>query len=1580
MYDTTMERIKRQGAQRSELALTVLGWISHARRPLLIEELRHALAVDFNDEATHDRLHQVDVENLVRPQLLIDVCAGLITIEPESKVVQLVHFTTQEYFNKNGEIHFPTIPAKIAGTCLTYLLVDEFDAGPCLKPDFLQRRLEQHPFYEYAASNWGDHVRGKFEIKCLDLILELIRNDKKLCASLEAYNLQEREFFRWCNRFGSMPENFGPLHCASSQGLDEAIKILLAEGKDPGEIDGTFKTSVHWAAWRGHCSSLRLLLDTGFDIHTPSEDGFLLLETAVDQDREEAVQLLLDRGFEIDRKGFGEHTALLTASLMGRENLVHLLLQRKASCHLTTKFGETALLKAVLSGRKGIVKILLDHGAEVAAANSCGNTALHCAAYTGQVDIIELLLEAGAEINMRTTNGATVLHLAANQGHEDTVRYLIGKGANIEAKTADESEDLMPLIREVGRCIPQMVQLKACGRGATPLYEAALHGHEKVVYCLVNSGALLDTKDADMSTLLMAVASTIGHGRRFYFRDVSTSKAIKASALSLAEFLVGQGADVNASNKLQITPLLISAREGFLELIELLEKHNADVKAKDDKDSMMLHFAANGGHSDVVDRLLKQGADLETKNKEGCTALHLAAQAGAIEVTRMLLDGGAEIEVSDDEGRTPLIRAVWSHDAEYVQFLLDRGADPEYRVFHDLDALYCAVLNNEVAIMKVLVGDSLDLVKALEERKFIHLAAERGDLEVVRVLVKCGVGIASEDEHGDTAIHYAAGAGRTKVVQYLVEEGAEIDAQGRSRRTPLLYAALEGQDETATLLCDKGAKLDYVCEKNTTALGLALDVGHLSLARLLAERGAQLDYREDRMWEAYGDGKPEMLQFLIEYWGSSSPIPEEISLKLMEVAAESKDLAFAKFLVERKIPVNGKEMSRTTALTTAIYNGDLEMVTLLLENGANTAESFYDRNPVHFALKLGEEEIAHYLAEHDVEFQANEAMFIAIQQGLCSFASKTLLEGANAPISKLQDRDVDGNTYLHLAVRHGHIDCTRLLLDHGADVDATNLKLATPLFAASLATSRLLLEKGANVNATDTFGNTVLHHSSQSPELDSLERMELLISHGADLNRGDSVGDTPLHISCTSGWTDRVALLLAKGADISARANDNNQPIHLAALSRRYRWDSFDDPDSIFQDPIDLLLKHGVDINARGLHQRTPLHMAVRSPMLIEYLLGNGADIEAEDDEKMTPLLHACVTDSPVMTFETLLRNGADMHKVDILGRDTLELALDSGIEEGAESLLKNGFPATKRSLGVKSFALHRAAKGGYTTLLSHLLQQEDADVEEKDKRGVSPLAYAIFEEQLDCVEMLLKHGADPCSSASCGCAKEHMDPLVITAAKESTAEILLLMVEHGADPNVRNEHNNTALMWAAEKGNHKCLEALLGIEGIEVDLVDDDGDTALNCAAIRGEFETTRLLLGRKDVNRDIKNKEGRTAKQTAEKKQYRHLVRLFEADEQGLDLKDVEAYAPKDYHSDDSGSRSEGRIVVRRRRTSRSNSWDSLASEKEPSGVSLRHDPSGNEWSEEEDQVVDLVEEEAEGAVPPLASGQDIVELPIR
>ncbi|KAH6672607.1 hypothetical protein B0J14DRAFT_483401, partial [Halenospora varia] len=92
-YEQAMERVNGQKAGFRELANNVLSWITRAERPLTTSELRHALAVET-------KAAELDEKNLPDTEDMISVCAGLVTIDQESKVIRLVHYTAQRYFER----------------------------------------------------------------------------------------------------------------------------------------------------------------------------------------------------------------------------------------------------------------------------------------------------------------------------------------------------------------------------------------------------------------------------------------------------------------------------------------------------------------------------------------------------------------------------------------------------------------------------------------------------------------------------------------------------------------------------------------------------------------------------------------------------------------------------------------------------------------------------------------------------------------------------------------------------------------------------------------------------------------------------------------------------------------------------------------------------------------------------------------------------------------------------------------------------------------------------------------------------------------------------------------------------------------------------------------------------------------------------------------------------------------------------------------------------------------------------------------------------------------------------------------
>jgi hypothetical protein len=84
-----MERINSQVIDFKELARQVLSWIICAKRPLTTLELQHALAVEVGKT-------KLNKHNLPEIEDMVSVCAGLVTVDEESDIIRLVHYTTQE--------------------------------------------------------------------------------------------------------------------------------------------------------------------------------------------------------------------------------------------------------------------------------------------------------------------------------------------------------------------------------------------------------------------------------------------------------------------------------------------------------------------------------------------------------------------------------------------------------------------------------------------------------------------------------------------------------------------------------------------------------------------------------------------------------------------------------------------------------------------------------------------------------------------------------------------------------------------------------------------------------------------------------------------------------------------------------------------------------------------------------------------------------------------------------------------------------------------------------------------------------------------------------------------------------------------------------------------------------------------------------------------------------------------------------------------------------------------------------------------------------------------------------------------
>ncbi|KID85906.1 Ankyrin repeat-containing domain protein [Metarhizium guizhouense ARSEF 977] len=498
-FDDAMQRVNAQSPGRRELAVQVLGWITCARRALTTLELQHALAVEINKP-------EFDENNLADIQDLVSVCAGLVTIDEESMAIRLVHYTLQEYLENTQDKWFRNLQAQMALKCVTYLSFSAFESGRCQCEEDLEERLRLHPFYIYAACDWGHHAR-EAETP-YDDVEYFLRCQKKVEASIQAlWFIRQRPR---CTLYTFIehrnPQTPG-LHSAAYFGIYSAVwGQLVKNNMDPNSRDADNQTPMSYAAENGHVAVVKLLLDHGADANLNFKFGSESpLFNAASRGHLAIVKLLLDNGADANKDVLSR--PLEYAARRGYLAIVKLLLDNGADANKDVH--SKPLDHAARRGYLAIVKLLLDKGAKVDSKNEYGGTALWHAVVKGHKAVVELLLEKGANIDSKDINEQTPLMAAAAIGDASMVMFLLEKGADINTKDRNRRTSLWLASKEPDAAIVKLLLEKGAhvdpqddDQGRTPLIWAVIRRDESLVSLLLQNGASCEMKDKDGRTPL----------------------------------------------------------------------------------------------------------------------------------------------------------------------------------------------------------------------------------------------------------------------------------------------------------------------------------------------------------------------------------------------------------------------------------------------------------------------------------------------------------------------------------------------------------------------------------------------------------------------------------------------------------------------------------------------------------------------------------------------------------------------------------------------------------------------------------------------------------------------------------------------------------------------------------------------------------------------------------------------------------------------------------------------------------------------------------------------------------------------
>jgi ankyrin repeat protein len=469
-YDKAIKQIDEQLPGDCLLAKRALSWITYAQRPLTTKELCHAVSIEQDDKA-------LDSDDIYDVEGVISVCAGLVAIDEESNIIRLVHYTTQEYFERVRLEWTPGAQKEIAIACLTYLSFDTFRSGSCASDKAFEQRLAENAFLDYSARHWSEHIR-LVESTTSHLSLAFLCDEVLVDCTIQAASAPDYKYLGYSGHF---PNRTSGLHVTARYGLLYLTERLLMSkhgdsntGADSKDSYG--QTPLSWAAENGHEAVVKLLLaKDGVDPDSKSSSGRTPLSWAAKNGHEAVVKLLLAKdGVDPDSKDSFGQTPLSWAAQDGHEAVVKLLLAKDGvGPDSKDGYGQTPLSWAAQDGHWAVVKLLLaKDGVDPDSKDDYGRTPLSWAACYGHEAVVKLLLaKDGVDPDSKDTeSGRTPLSWAGGNGHEAVVKLLLAKdGVDPDSKDTES--------------------------GRAPLLWAARYGHEAVVKLLLKNKANTNAED-----------------------------------------------------------------------------------------------------------------------------------------------------------------------------------------------------------------------------------------------------------------------------------------------------------------------------------------------------------------------------------------------------------------------------------------------------------------------------------------------------------------------------------------------------------------------------------------------------------------------------------------------------------------------------------------------------------------------------------------------------------------------------------------------------------------------------------------------------------------------------------------------------------------------------------------------------------------------------------------------------------------------------------------------------------------------------------------------------------------------------
>lgn len=480
-----------------------------------------------------------------------------------------------------------------------------------------------------------------------------------------------------------------------------------------------------------------------------------------------------------------------------------------------------------------------------------------------------------------------------------------------------------------------------------------------------------------------------------------------------------------------------------------------------------------------------------------------------------------------------------------------------------------------------------------------------------------------------------------------------------------LRAAREGDVHRLKALVERTPALAMVEYNYTPPLHFAVREGHLALTEYLIELGA--DFAGYRTYP-YGDAlltmaeereHNEVAALLRGHLSRQFAVAEGMRPIIEAGRAGDRNRVIEELRRDPSLARKSNEVG-DTALHNAAHQGDLELVELLLDGGADPDAVRGDGyRPIHLALLADwkarvPESRRHAIASLLLARGARHSMFIAAMLHDLPYIRQALRDNS----SRANEEDTNHFRPLTGAAETNDVALARLLLEHGADPNLPEEgsprghALWTAVHFRRRELAKLLVEHGADPNAMVESSGTPMMRAEGDRELTAL-----LLAHGGKLEKDEhSIG----HFISRSAYADVERMLTADPSLINderegwgfgillgpASAGDHRMIELLMRFGARVPLVTEWAPFYYFKHEAtaEYLLEHGMDPDHMNFHRTTLLHyMASEGEMAkARLLVKHGADINAIDDEYRSTPLGLAARRGQLEMVRFLLDAGAD--------------------------------------------------------------------------------------------------------------------------------------------------------------------------------------------------------------------------------------------------------------------------------------------------------------------------------------------------